>query len=135
MSDPHTLVNPDSLAPAIGFSHAAIAASGRTAYLAGQVAFDGDGRLVGDSWVDQFDRALANLVAALEACGGQPQDLVWMQIFTPDVTAYRDARSELGPVYRRHLGRHYPPMGLYGVSELADVGALVEVTGIAVIPD
>jgi enamine deaminase RidA (YjgF/YER057c/UK114 family) len=33
------------------------------------------------------------------------------------------------------MGRHFPAMGLYGVAELADVGALMEVTAIAVIPD
>ena len=128
-------VNPDELAPAIGYSHAFVAAPGRTIYLAGQIAFDGNGEIVGDTWVSQFDLALSNLVTALVAAGGRPEDLVWMQIFTSDVAAYRSARSELGPVYRKHLGRHFPAMGLYGVTELADVGALVEITAIAVIPD
>ncbi len=127
------LVNPEDLAPAIGYSHAALA--GRTVYLAGQIAFDGEGEIVGETWVDQFDLALSNLVTALAAAGGKPDDLVWMQIFTSDVPAYRAARRELGPVYRKHLGRHFPAMGLYGVTELADIGALVEITGIAVISD
>ena len=135
MSNQNIFINPEELATAVGYSHAALAARGRTVYLAGQIAFDAEGKVVGETWVEQFDLALANLVVALEASGGKPEDLVWMQIFTSDVTAYREARPELGPVYRRHLGRHYPPMGLYGVVELADVGALVEITGIAVVPD
>lgn len=135
MSNRNVFINPEELAPAVGYSYAAVAAKGQTVYLAGQVAFDAEANVVGETWAEQFDVALGNLVVALEAAGGRPEDLVWMQIFTSDVPGYREARPELGPVYRRHLGRHYPPMGLYGVMELADVGALVEVTGIAVIPD
>lgn len=135
MDDSNLLINPDELAPPIGFSHAVLSSSGRTVYLAGQIAFDSDTQIVGDTWVDQFDLALSNLVTALTAAGGKPEDLVWMQIFTVDVSAYRAARPDLAPVYRRHLGRHFPAMGLYGVTELADVGALVEITAIAVIQD
>jgi enamine deaminase RidA (YjgF/YER057c/UK114 family) len=135
LSERNLAINPDELAPAIGYSHAVLAASGRTIYLAGQIAFDNEGRIVGDTWVDQFDLALSNLVTALVAAGGEPEHLVWMQIFTSDVAAYRTARPELGPIYRRHLGRHFPAMGLYGVTELADIGALVEITAIAVVPD
>ncbi|MFQ5517650.1 MAG: RidA family protein [Acidimicrobiia bacterium] len=135
MSDGNVLFNPDTLAPAIGYSHAVVgAAEGRTVYLAGQVAFDLQGRIVGDTWTEQFDVALGNLMTALSAAGGEPEHVTWMQIFTSNVDAYRTARAELGPVYRRHMGRHYPAMGLYGISELADVGALVEITAIAVIP-
>jgi enamine deaminase RidA (YjgF/YER057c/UK114 family) len=131
----HLLVNPPQMAPASGYSHAVVAAPGRTVYLAGQIAFDDKGVIVGDTWLEQFDVALGNLVAALAGAGGLPEHVVWMQIFTVDVPAYRAARRQLGPVYQRHMGRHFPAMGLYGLAELADVGALMEVTAIAVVPD
>ncbi|HIE20999.1 MAG TPA: RidA family protein [Acidimicrobiia bacterium] len=135
MSEGHLIINPEELAPAVGYSHAVVAAPGRTIYLAGQIAFDREANIVGETWAEQFDLALANLVTALRSAGGEPEHITWMQIFTSDVDAYRESRPELGPIYRRHLGRHYPAMGLYGVTELADVGALVEITAIAVIPD
>lgn len=131
----HLLVNPPEMAPAIGYSHAVVAAPGRTIYLAGQIAFDENAVVIGDTWLEQFDVALGNLVTALTAAGGRPEHVVWMQIFTIDVPAYREARPQLGPVYQRHMGRHFPAMGLYGLAELADVGALMEVTAIAVVPD
>ncbi|MFQ5523775.1 MAG: RidA family protein [Acidimicrobiia bacterium] len=131
----HQIVNPEELAPAIGYSHAVVAGPGRTVYLAGQIAFDRELNIVGDTWAEQFDLALENLVTALRAAGGEPEHITWMQIFTSDVAAYRTARPELGPIYRRHMGQHYPAMGLYGITELADVGALVEITAIAVLPD
>ncbi len=129
------VVNPPEMAKAVGFSHAVVAGPGRTVYLAGQVAFDPDSRVVGDTWVEQFDVAMGNLMTALEGAGARPEHMVWMQIFTVDVPAYRAARAELGPIYQRHMGRHYPAMSLLGLSELADEGALLEITGIAVIPD
>jgi len=129
------MINPPEMAPAVGYSHAVVATPGRTIYLAGQIAFDKESHIVGDTWPEQFDLALGNLMTALTAAGGLPEHVVWMQIFTIDVPAYRAARPELGPIYQRHMGRHFPAMGLYGVTELADVGALMEVTAIAVIPD
>lgn len=129
------MINPPEMAPAVGYSHAVVATPGRTVYLAGQIAFDPESRIVGDTWPEQFDVALGNLMTALTAAGGLPEHVVWMQIFTIDVPAYRAARPELGPIYQRHMGRYFPAMGLYGVAELADAGALMEVTAIAAIPD
>ncbi|MFQ5557346.1 MAG: RidA family protein [Acidimicrobiales bacterium] len=131
----HEIVNPARMAEAIGYSHAVVAGPGRAVYLAGQIAFDGESHIVGDTWPEQFDVALGNLVTALTEAGGLPEHITWMQIFTSDVAGYRAARPELAPVYQRHMGRHFPAMGLYGVTELADEGALLEVTAIAVVPD
>ena len=59
--------------------------------------------------------------------------MVWLQVFVTDVAEYRAITRELGPVWGRHFGRHYPAMGLFGVTELADPDAVVELMGIAVI--
>lgn len=131
----HIIISPPGLAPAVGYSHGVIAAPGRTLYIAGEIAWDSDSRIVGETWAEQFDAALSNLAAVLAEAGGEPEHLVWMQIFTADVEAYREARRELGPIWRQHLGKNYPAMGLYGVTQLADEGALLEITAIAVIPD
>jgi len=50
-----------------------------------------------------------NLVAALHAAGGQPDDLVSLQIFVTDLAAYRASMSELGSVWRTHSGAATPP--------------------------
>ncbi|MCP3989422.1 MAG: RidA family protein [Actinomycetia bacterium] len=131
----HQVVNPPEMAKAIGYSHAVVSGPGRTVYLAGQISFDDQANIIGDTWPEQFDIALGNLITALTAAGGLPEHITWIQIFTSDVPGYRAVRPEIGPIYQRHMGRHYPAMGLYGVTELADVGALVEITGIAVIPE
>jgi enamine deaminase RidA (YjgF/YER057c/UK114 family) len=132
---PHRVVNPEALAPAVGFAHAVVSAVGRTVYLGGQTAHGPDGTIAGRGLVEQFDAAAANLVIALEAAGARPEHLVSLQIFTTEIDAYRDAVSELAAPYRRHLGRHYPAMALFGVAALYDPAANVELVGIAVVPE
>ncbi len=131
---PHEIHNPAHLSPPTGFAHAVVAAPGRTVHLGGQTALDGEGRIVGETIVEQFDQAAANVVAALAAAGGRPEHLVSLQVFATDLAGYKAALRDLAAVYRRHFGYHYPAMALIGVSELFDPEALVELMGIAVIP-
>jgi enamine deaminase RidA (YjgF/YER057c/UK114 family) len=132
VESPHRLVNAESLSKPSGFSHAVVAQAGRTVYLAGQTALTADGTLRGGGIVEQFDQAAANVVTALDAAGAHPQDLVSMQIFVTDLDGYRKAQKEIGRVYQRHFGRHYPAMALLEVHRLFDDGALVELMGVAV---
>ena len=118
------IVNPPTLPPPRGFSHAVRA--GNTIYLAGQIG-------TGETFGAQFDHALDDLIAALTAAGGAPADLVWLQVFVTDVAEYRESAGQLTPVWRKHFDRHYPAMGLFGVTALVDPAAKVEVMGIAVI--
>jgi enamine deaminase RidA (YjgF/YER057c/UK114 family) len=124
-------INAPELALPVGFSHAVRA--GSTVYLAGQVAQAPDGTVTGDTIAEQFDGAAANLVTALRAAGGGPEHLVSLQVFVTAVGEYKASLRELGDVWRRHFGRHYPAMGLFGVTELFDPAAKVELMGVAVI--
>ena len=131
----HRVVNPEGLAPPVGFAHAVVAAPGRTVYLGGQAAQGPDGTIKGATLAEQFDLAAANLVAALAAAGGAPEHLVSLHIYVTDAAAYRAALAELGAAYRRHLGRHYVATALFEVAGLFDPAAEVELVGIAVVPD
>lgn len=131
-----TVVNPTSLPPPSGFAHAVVTTGGRTVWLAGQTAMDSAGRIVapGDV-VDQFEQALSNLLTALRAAGGEPEHLVTMTTYIVDVPDYRQHAREIGRVWRRLVGDRYPAMAGIGVSRLWDDDALVEVQGIAVVPE
>ena len=118
------IVNPPELGPPRGFSHAVVA--GDTVYLAGQIG-------AGETLIDQFEAALANLVVALRASGGDVGDLVSLQVFVTDVSAYQAALPGLGQAWRNLFSAHYPAMGLFGVTALFDPAAMVEVMGVAVI--
>lgn len=127
-------VNPPELGTPSGFSHAAVG-SGRVVFLAGQTALDADGRIVGETVVDQFEKALGNLLVALAAAGGSPADLASLTIYIVDMDDYRAHAREIGRVWRRLIGDAYPAMAGIGVTRLWDREALVEVQGHAVLPD
>jgi enamine deaminase RidA (YjgF/YER057c/UK114 family) len=130
----HRIVRASELAPPVGYAHAVVAAPGDTVYLGGQTALGPDGAIQGSSLPEQFDVAAGNVMAALRAAGGQPEDIVSMQIFVTDVADYRSRLEELGGVWRKHFGRRYPASGLFGVARLYDDTALVELMAVAVIP-
>ena len=127
-------VNPPELATPRGFSHAAVG-SGRMVFLAGQTALDKSGRIVGDTVVEQFDKALGNLLLALAAAGGRPSDLASLTIYIVDMVDYQANSRDIGAVWRRLVGEVYPPMAGIGVARLWDEKALVEVQGYAVLAD
>ncbi len=128
-------VNPPELAPPSGFSHAVTARGGTLVFLAGQTALDASGAVVGDGIVEQFEQALANLLAALRAAGGAPEHLARVTIYAVDPEDYRAHAADIGAVWRRLAGRDYPAMALIGIVRLWDEAALVELDGVAVLPD
>jgi enamine deaminase RidA (YjgF/YER057c/UK114 family) len=133
----NTVINPKSLVEPVGYAHAVEAsASSRTIYLAGQVAFDSDGAIVcvGDI-VGQFDQALQNLQAVMHEAKGEMTDIVKLLIFVKDKNLYKENLKEIGKVYREFFGKYYPAMTLVEVSSLFEDDALLEIEGIAVIPN
>lgn len=130
----HLMINPETMAPARGFSHVVVAAPGRTVYVAGQIAMDRDERVVGDTLAEQFELTLRNVVAALAGAGGRPEHLVSLVMYCTDVPAYRSNLRDVGAAYRNVIGRHYPAMALVGVTELVEPRALIEIVATAVIP-
>ncbi len=124
-------VNPPELPAPSGFSHAVRATGTIRVHLAGQTALDRDGRIAGQTVVEQFEQALDNLLTALRAAGGEPSDLASLTIYVVDLEDYREHATEIGAVWRRLVGRHYPAMAAVAVARLWDVEALVEVQGVA----
>lgn len=103
-------------------------------HLGGQTALGPDNRIHGDDVVAQFDVAAGNVVAALAAAGGRPEDIVSMQIFSTDIEGYKRRLRDLAPVWQRRFGRRYPAAGLFGVTRLFDDEALIELMAVAVVP-
>ncbi len=123
-------INPETLAPPIGFSHAVLA-EGKYIFLAGQTALNKENVIVGDTIVAQFEKALINLITALQEAGGTPEDLVKITIFSVDPVDYRAHSREIGKIWQSLLGKNFPAMTLVGVTRLWDDKALVEIEGIA----
>jgi len=130
-----TFINPDSLGAPSGYSHGLVAeAQGKLLFIAGQIAWDQKQKIVSDDFVEQFDRALANVVTVLSAAGGKPEHVVRLVIYVTDKIEYRERTREVGERYRKHLGKHFPAMVLVQVAGLLDDAAKVEIEGMAVLP-
>ncbi len=127
------LINPEGLLPPVGYSHVVVPGPGTPIYLAGQTGNLEDGSLP-EGLVAQFAAACCNVGLALEAAGGLPADVVSIQIFVTDMAKYRDHLTDLGRAYQEVFGRHYPAMALFGVSELFDPNALVELVAVGFLP-
>ena len=131
------LHNPPSLMKPLGFSHAAETRGGRLLFLAGQVAKDRDGRVVGKGdLVAQFRQVCENLKALVSAAGGQLTDVAKLTIYVLDAAEFKRQSQPIGVVYREYFGRHFPAMTLVGVRDLYDAadGCSIEIDGFACLP-
>jgi enamine deaminase RidA (YjgF/YER057c/UK114 family) len=129
-------VNPPTLMKPAGFSHAYEVSGGKTLYIAGQVAKDKDGQLVGKGdIVAQFRQVCENIKALLLARNGKMTDVVKLTLYVLDVGDYKAHIKEIGAVYREYFGKHFPAMTLVGIRDLFDAGdgCLIEIEGIAIL--
>jgi len=131
-----TPVNPPTLVTPRGYSHAFEVAAGRLLFMAGQVAFDARGEVVGKGdIVAQFRQICENLRAVLQSRAGQMNDIVKLNIFVLNKADYQAHGKEIGAVYREYFGKHYPAMTLVEVKGLydEDQGCLLEIEGVAIL--
>ena len=128
-----TLIDPESLAVPNGYSHGLLATPGRLLFISGQIAWDENKKIVSDDFVEQFDKALANLMTVLNAAGGEPANIARLVIYVTNKIEYRERTRELGRCYQRRMGKHFPAMVLVQVAGLLDDAAKVEIEGTAVL--
>jgi enamine deaminase RidA (YjgF/YER057c/UK114 family) len=126
-------VNPAVLPPPSGYSHGTL--TGNTLYLGGQTALDAGRRIVPGGIVAQFRQAFGNLITVLRAAGGIPEDLVSITIYLTDIPDYQAHGQEIGRVWRELAGPVYPAMAGIGTTGLWQPEAMIEILGVAVIPD
>ena len=127
-------INPPSLPKPAGFAHGLEVQGGKTVYMAGQVAMDKDGQVVGKGdLVAQFRQVCENLKAVVTARGGQLDDVLKLTMYVLSKSEYKARTREIGVVYREYFGRHYPAMTLVEVRGLYDDDCLIEIEGVAVL--
>lgn len=129
----HKTINPESLPKPSGFAHGMLA--GNTVFLGGQTALDKNMNIVPGGIVEQFTQAFSNVLTTLREAGGQPEDLVNVTIYLTDVDDYIANGREIGRIWREMAGTQYPAMAGIGVTRLWQKEAMIEIQGIAVIPE
>ena len=126
------LINPDDIAPPSGYTHVIAATGSRLVFVAGQVAEDAAGNLIGqDDLAVQARQAFANVGRCLTAGGARPDQVTKLTIY---VVGYRkkywpaicEARDAV-------FGEHQPTDTLLGIEALAEPQYLIEIDAIAVV--
>ena len=128
------ILHPDDWAPPIGYANGIKAKAGEIVFVAGQVGWNADQVFEHADLPGQFDQALRNVLAVLAAGGAGPEHVCRMTAYCCDKPQYLRVRRELGPIWRRHMGRHYPAMSMIFVSDLLDHPGLIELEATAVVP-
>jgi enamine deaminase RidA (YjgF/YER057c/UK114 family) len=125
---------PEGWAPPIGYANGIEVDAGRLVFIAGQVGWDSQQRFASEDLAAQFEQALANVVTVLAEAGGAPHHICRMTAYCCDKPAYLAARPQLGAIWKRQIGRHYPAMSMIFVSDLLDHPGKIELEATAVLP-
>ncbi|MBW1799707.1 MAG: RidA family protein [Deltaproteobacteria bacterium] len=125
------LINPPGLQKPVGYSHGAVR-TGKMLFIAGQTGTDLEGKLISDDLVAQFEKAIGAVVQVVTEANGGPEDIVKINLLVVDKKEYRDRGKDIGQAYRKHMGRHFPPMTLAEVKGLWD-DAKVEIEAVAML--
>jgi len=118
----------------VGYANGIAAGSGTLVFVAGQVGWDAQQKFASEEIAPQFEQALKNVLAVLAEAGGGPAHICRMTAYCCDKPAYLAARPQLGAIWRRHMGRHYPAMSMIFVADLLDHPAKIELEATAVVP-
>lgn len=126
-------VHPEGWETPSGYSNGIVAPAGaRLLFIAGQIAWDADQTLVGrGDFVAQFRQALANVLAVVDAAGGEARHLASVTVYVVEKEAYLAKTKEIGAVWREMVGRHWPAMALVEVKGLLERDAVVEIQAVA----
>jgi enamine deaminase RidA (YjgF/YER057c/UK114 family) len=125
---------PEGWSPPIGYANGIAAEPGQVVFIAGQIGWDAQQRFHSEDLAPQFEQALLNVLAVLREAGGKPEHVCRITAYCCDRPAYLAARRELGGIWRRHMGTHYPAMSMIFVSDLLDHPAKIELEATAVVP-
>ena len=127
-------LHPAEWAATKGFANG-VEAQGRQVFVAGQIGWNARQEIVSDDFVAQVEQALRNVVAVLAEAGARPEHLVRLTWYITDKREYLARTKEVGEVYQRVIGRHYPAMTLVQVVALLEDRAVVEIEATAVVPN
>ena len=129
-----TFINPESLGAPNGYTNGVLTeAGGRWLFIAGQIGWDENQKIVSDDLIEQFDRALANVITIVTEAGGKSDQIARLIIYVIDKDQYRTRMKEIGERYRARMGKHFPAMVLVQVAGLLEDHAKIEIEGIAVL--
>ena len=127
-------VSPPDFPKPRGYANGVVA-TGRTLFISGQIGWDKDAHIVSPDFATQFLQSLDNVIAVVRAAGGGSEHITKLLVFVTDLEAYRAATRAIGEGWRERMGKYYPAMSMVKVAGLLEPGALVEIEGVAMLPE
>lgn len=128
----HDVIHPEGWAKAKGYANG-IKATGTQLFVGGQIGWTADQVFESHDFIGQMEQALRNIVDVVETAGGTAEDIVRLTWYVVDKKEYLARQREVGEVYRKVLGRHFPAMTMVVVAGLIEDEALVEIEATAVL--
>ncbi|KIN70018.1 Endoribonuclease L-PSP [Sulfitobacter noctilucicola] len=129
---PHDVIQPEGWAKAKGYANG-VKTDDNQLFIGGQIGWTAEQKFETHDFIGQMEQALRNIVDVLEAAGGKIEDLVRLTWYVVDKKEYVARQREVGEVYRRVLGRHFPAMTMVVVAGLVEDEALLEIEATAVL--
>lgn len=125
-------LNPEGLPrPAGPYVHVTTSPPGDLVFVAGQIALDAEGNLVGEGDIEaQAEQVMENLGVALAAAGAGFGDVLKITNYLLDVSEY----PRIAPIRERYLTEPFPASTMVGVSALLYPELLIEIEAVAVVP-
>ena len=128
------ILHPAGWAPSRGYANGVAVDAGRMVFIAGQVGWDAQQHFRSADLVPQFEQAMNNVLEVLAEAGGKPEQICRMTAYCTDKDDYLAHRRELGRIWKKLMGKHYPAMSMIFVSDLLDHPGKIELEATAVIP-
>jgi enamine deaminase RidA (YjgF/YER057c/UK114 family) len=124
-------LNPPTLSMPTGYSHIAEVSGGRTIYIAGQVAFDNSGKVVGKGdFAAQATQVFENLKLALAAVSATFENVVKVNTYVTDMSHLERLRE----IRAKYYGKIAPASTLVEIGRLANPDLMIEIEAVAVVP-
>jgi enamine deaminase RidA (YjgF/YER057c/UK114 family) len=123
-------IHPEGWAPALGYANGMLAEDG-TLHVGGQIGWNAQKEFEAKDFIGQMEQTLRNILAVVEAAGGQATDIARLTWFVKDKQEYLAHQREVGQAYRRVLGKHFPAMSMLVIKDLIEDEALIEIEATA----
>lgn len=125
-----TVIQPEGWEKARGYANGVLTEDGFL-FVGGQIGWNAKQVFESHDFIGQMEQTLNNILDVVTAAGGQATDIVRLTWFVIDKKEYAARQKEIGDVYRRVLGRHFPAMTMVVVAGLVEDEALIEIEATA----
>ncbi|CUH86164.1 RutC family protein [Phaeobacter sp. CECT 5382] len=129
---PAISVHPEGWKPAKGYANGMIA-EGKQLFVGGQIGWNSDQVFEEHSFIGQMTQVLRNILAVVEAAGGEASDITRLTWYVTDKAEYVAHQAEVGKAYRAVMGYHFPAMTMVVVAALVEDEAKIEIEATAVL--